>query len=161
MTETSPNARRPSFSLWTVFVWLTATAIPLGWFSIFCVQVRRAVDGFAPRHSEATGAIESVYAFYDRNGRWPENADMAPPGQHWLPPDWTYDFDPANGIEPRLFLHGPYHLFLDYRFEAPRQGVASRDWDRCWEGDHKYFKSDASYSVPGTKSPQPVSRVTP
>jgi hypothetical protein len=112
-------------------------------------ELKRAERQFQARHLEASGAIEYAYAYFQAHGRWPPSNIAAAADHAWLPPDWQYEslVDEEGG--PRIWLHGPYHMILSYRFSPPQQGAISAAWTLSVEGDKTVFSSDARYQPAG------------
>ncbi len=46
-----------------------------------------------------------------------------------------------------MWLHGPWHMILSYRFAPPQQGAASNTWTLSVEGDKSTFPADVGYSL--------------
>jgi hypothetical protein len=122
-----------------------------------CNRLReQPVKDFGQRHTEATVAIQRAYAYYRRYQRWPSQAEMEAGGKPWLPPKWQY-VDAQNQGGPVLWLHGPEHMILSYRFAPPQQDAVNRTWAVSFEGDKRTFPADVDYSP----STPPVQNVPP
>lgn len=109
-------------------------------------EIGQSSTDFRQRHLEATQAIERVYAHYRDHGSWPSKVDVERVGQQWLPPEWEYENDSELG-GPIVWLHGPYHMMLFYRFAPPQQGAVSDTWTLSIEGDKSTFAADVGYQL--------------
>src|SRR5258707_15504604 len=90
-------------------------------FGVGAYYLKHSMSSFRDRHIEATNAIERIYAHYLRSGQWPMKANLTAPGKLELPPDWNYEDDADLG-GPVIWVHGPYHMILSYRFSPPEHG---------------------------------------
>lgn len=114
--------------------------------SLSCCDLEKAKTDFSQRHLEATETINRIYSFFGRNGRWPMKTDFDASGRHWMPPDWQYEGDPDQGGAV-IWLHGPLHMIISYRFLPPEQGLVSNVWSLSFEGDKSTFQADVDYSL--------------
>lgn len=109
-------------------------------------EIQQSMRDFRQRHLEATPAIERAYAHFRDHGRWPTKANLERTDQQWLPPEWEYESDPEQG-GPVMWLHGPCHMMLSYRFAPPQEGAVSNTWTLSVEGDKSTFPADVGYSL--------------
>jgi hypothetical protein len=116
--------------------------IIIGW------DLRRSLTALRGRHIEATEAIQRVYAFYGRQGRWPTKSEIEASGNPSIPETWDYSSDP-QGTYAVLSLHGQYHSSLHYWFSPPRQGAVCNTWTLSVEGDKSEFEADVDYVAGG------------
>lgn len=139
---------------------MAVCSLCLVWFLagvIFCgVNLRDSMKHFSQRHLEATAAINRVYEHFHSHGQWPVKADIEGLGKRWMPCGWEYEGDPEQG-GPVIWLHGPNHMILSYRFTPPQHGAVSNTWTLSVEGDKTQFQSDIAYSleVGGENPPSP------
>ena len=94
-----------------------------------CIRrdIQQSMKDFRQRHLEATQVIEYAYAYFRDHGDWPSKADLERADQQWLSRGWEYNNDPTQE-GPIMWLHGPNHMILSYRFTPPQQGAASNTW---------------------------------
>jgi hypothetical protein len=122
-----------------VCVLLVLPFVSMGW------QFKQSLKEFPKRHLEATQAIERAYAHFREHGRWPTKADVERGGQRWLPPGWGYASDSDELGGTLMWLDGPWHLTLIYRFAPPQQGAVGNTWTLSNEGDKSTFPADVDY----------------
>ena len=149
-----PRIRIPIGAVVKVAV-VSALCIVLYWASLFaCIgwQFKQALKDFPKRHLEATQAIERVYVHFRGHGGWPAKADLERAGQRWLPPEWEYENDSELG--PLMWLHGPWHMNLYYRFAPPQQDAVNNAWTLSVEGDKSTFPADVDYSLQSPPEPR-------
>ena len=115
-------------------------------------EIQQSMKDFRQRHLEATQAIQRAYAHFREQGRWPAKADLERAGQRWLPPEWQYESDPEQG-GPVMWLHGPSHMILSYKFELQQQGAVSNTWTLSVEGGKSTFPAKVGYSLVDTQLP--------
>ena len=118
----------------------------VGLFFYLGLQFKQTLREFPKRHLEATQAIELAYAYFHEHGRWPTKADLERGGQRWLPSGWGYESNPEFG-GPFIWLDGPEHMSIIYRFGPPQQGAVDNMWSLSVEGDKRAFPADVKYSV--------------
>jgi hypothetical protein len=53
-----------------------------------------------------------------------------------------------------MWLHGPWHMILSYKFAPPQQGAVSNTWTLSVEGDKSTFSADVSYSLQSPPEPR-------
>lgn len=141
-----PLRRWSRFSLRTLFLAVTVSAVPLAWITSLYYGYHRALREFSRRHVEATQAIEDIYARYRRDGQWPLPEVFDAAVRQRLPEEWTANGNPSEG-GPMILLHGPWHSMIAYRFVPPEKGEISKSWELSVEGDLSHFQSDVDYSA--------------
>ena len=104
----------------------------------------KTARAFPLRHVEATDFIEWAYAERQANGRWPSAAEFEDASRELLPDDWSSEGDPARG-GPVVYLHGPDHMILSYRFSVSQKGEASKRWRLSGEGSTSFFEANVDY----------------
>lgn len=119
----------------------------VGFLVRFILDVRRSAREFPLRHVEAREAIEFVYRYEAKHGRWPTDAEVQ--AQHFVALAKGWQYKAGWGIDgaPTVGLHGPYHMMLYYHFEPPLQGKIVDEWSLSIEGDKKYFRAEQPYSL--------------
>jgi|LakMenEpi03Aug12_release.lakeMendotaPanAssembly.Ray.scaffolds.fasta_scaffold704299_1 hypothetical protein len=117
--------------------------------SMFLISLSLGIEvarkNFRARHLEATNAIDHVYAYFKNHGHWPSDDPEEESNRLWLPPDWKYKSCAEGKGGTAIWLHGPYHMTLLYRFLPPKPGAASAEWTLSLEGDKAVFLSEAHY----------------
>jgi hypothetical protein len=115
--------------------------IPAG---VISYQFAKAKAEFLNRHHEAREYIEARYRGYLKNGSWSITKDQRAETLPSLPDDWEHEENPALG-GPAIWLHGPLHMMLVYRFEVPKNDSISRQWIFSVEENRSRFDADVAY----------------
>ena len=162
MTRNSPSRRRIPrglvakvavvSALCTLLYWVGCSLYWAGLSAYVGREFQQDLKEFPKRHLEATQAIERAYAHLRENGSWPTKTEFERAGQRWLPPEWKYESDPDQG-GPCIFLFGPWHMILTYRFAPPQHGEVDNTWTLSVEGDKRTFPADAVYSLKSAPEP--------
>jgi hypothetical protein len=118
---------------------LVVVSLPIGFLARLAWDVRRSIVAVKARHAEASSAVRFVYEYRDLLGIWPTPEIVE--ASATLPPSWEYHVD---ALSPVLWLHGPYHMSVSYRFATPPR-EPTREWEFCLEGDDAKFTADADY----------------
>lgn len=117
----------------------------IGFIVRFVLDVKKSTHDFPLRHTEAREAVEFVYSYHAKQGRWPTEAEVQAQQFGSLSNGWQYSAGSGIDGAPVMSLHGPYHMLLYYHFEPPEQGTINDEWSLSFEGDKKYFQVDEPY----------------
>ena len=144
-----PSNQRPRSAVATWFIVmaifgiliLLAPVIGLIW--NLSVDFPRQRQALQERHREARPIIELAYAHVAQHGKWPQPAEIEAAGHQLNSSNWQYEIDSDVG-PPVIWLHGPYHMAISYRFSPPT--VERSDlWTLSVEGSKSEFRAETPY----------------